>query len=776
MGTESLGSAVLDLETDASGLKRGMNEAKGVAQRGMNDMQKSADKMGKTLMKAFSVTAILLAGRAIVRVGKDLVAAFEVQEQAEARLAGVIRATGMAAGQSAAEMQNFASSLQGVTTFGDEAIIGMQAVLATFREIKGDVFDRTTEIALDLSATLGQDLRSSAIMLGKALQDPIVGLTAMSRAGITFTDTQKDMIRAMQEAGDMAGAQTLILDELEMQMGGVARTVADTATGAMKQLSNALGDMRERTGGFLAVAARPFVTWLTEIVTEGNAAAAAMETLRDAFSATTNAQIAALDVSAAISAQQDVIAAATEILRIKRISFAEDTRAVEAAKETVFVAEQRLRILLNTQIVQRNIRTEQQAIAAAAEAAAEEAERQAEAARIAALAYGEAVDFIQATLDSQLTQSDILQEQIGFLETFVALDAEIEASRLRALGILEDQLAVLQEQAEVVMNTVFADQQREALADRMLELQTEQEVQLQLVLEANRRRAEAARDAALAEQEALAAMQVSAGLAAARAAESDRSRRDLIARIRAGQEADLNQLRQAISGQGIAFTPPEAAAGPAAMSFDPVIAAVMTGLSLLATEMDSLAAIMDPVSLIFSGFVDTAGPAMEALNEALKPVVGALVMVGRLLGMVLAPVFELLAVVIEPLTHVFVFLFNAMRPLVSIFIFITNIIRNLGQFITNIVNRPFAPWTWGSGMINPFAGTEIPAISTDDLTVAGGDVVSGIGGGGAGATFQQQRPIIVTVNVFDNQVFGGNLQEFGIIIRDQILDINELGL
>ena len=774
---ESLGTAVLDLETDASGLKRGMNEAKGVAKRGMDDMQKSANSLGKTMVAAFSVTAILMAGRAIVRVGKDLVAAFEVQEQAEAKLAGVIRATGMAAGQSAAEMQNFASGLQSVTTFGDEAIIGMQAVLATFREIKGDVFDRTTEIALDLSATLGQDLRSSAIMLGKALQDPIVGLTAMSRAGITFTDTQKDMIRAMQEAGDMAGAQTLILDELEMQMGGVARTVADTATGSMKQLSNALGDMKERTGGFLSEAARPFVTWLTEIITEGNEAAAAMETLRDAFSATTRAQINALDIDAAIRAQNDVIVAAMEILRIKRISFDEDTRAVIAAKEMVVFEQEQLGLLIRRRVEQQGIRADQAAIAEAAKEAADEAARQAEALRLQQLEYAEAWGFVTKTLDAQKTQSDVLQEQITWLETFAWQDAQQEASKLAVLELLQDQLAVLQEQAEVVMNTVFADQQREALADRMLELQTEQEVQLQLVLEANRLRAEAARDAAVAEQEALEAAAQSADLAAARAAESDRSRRDLIARIRAGQEADLNQLRQALSEQGIPFTQPEQAAAPAAaMSFDPVIAAALAGVALLSSEMGSLAAIMDPVTVIFSGFIETAGPAMEALNEALKPVVGALVIVGRLLGMVLAPVFELLAVVIEPLTHVFVFLFNAMRPLVSIFIFITNIIKNLGQFITNIVSRPFAPWTWGRGMVNPTSGTDIPAITVGDLTATGGDVVAEQAGGGRGATFQQQRPIIVTVNVFDNQVFGGNLQEFGIIIRDQILDINELGL
>jgi energy-converting hydrogenase Eha subunit A len=45
-----------------------------------------------------------------------------------------------------------------------------------------------------------------------------------------------------------------------------------------------------------------------------------------------------------------------------------------------------------------------------------------------------------------------------------------------------------------------------------------------------------------------------------------------------------------------------------------------------------------------------------------------------------------------------------------------------------------------------------------------------------GATFQQQRPIDVTVNVFDNQVLGGNVRELAMMIKEEFLAIDELGL
>ncbi len=175
------------------------------------------------------------------------VAAFRRQEQALFRQEATLNATGFAAGLTAKELQKMAAGLQDITTFGDEAIIEGQNILLTFREIGKETFPRATKTALDLSTAMGIDLKNANIQVGKALNDPITGLTMLTRVGITFTDEQKALIRSLQETGDLAGAQAVILSELENQFGGAAEAAAQ-GTGAFIQLGNVFGDFLEDIG------------------------------------------------------------------------------------------------------------------------------------------------------------------------------------------------------------------------------------------------------------------------------------------------------------------------------------------------------------------------------------------------------------------------------------------------------------------------------------------------------------------------------------------------
>ena len=224
---------------------------------------------------AAGAAAAAAAIKKIVDVGKEVINAYKIQEQAEAKLNATLKATGFAAGKTTDELTNMASALQKVTTFGDEEILTGQNLLLTFRNIGENVFPRATQTMLDMSVALGQDLKSSAIQLGKALNDPKIGLTALQRVGITFTDQQKLMIHTMQDAGDIAGAQAVILKELENQFGGVAEAVGETATGAFEKLSNSISDYKEISGEKLAHTLHPFVKEINNMigaVNEGNAA------------------------------------------------------------------------------------------------------------------------------------------------------------------------------------------------------------------------------------------------------------------------------------------------------------------------------------------------------------------------------------------------------------------------------------------------------------------------------------------------------------------------
>jgi hypothetical protein len=229
--------------------------AKSLLGRALNKAGASISKFAKSAVSAAKKAAVGIAALAAsaIAVGAKMIKLYQVQAQAEAKLSAVIKATGYAAGITASEMKDHAAEMQKATGIGDEITISMQAVLATFREIKGDNFKRATEAILDMSVVMkkaGQDsaeVEQGAIRVGKALNDPIRGISALSRVGVQFTTQQRDQIRAMQEAGDIAGAQRVILAELEAQFGGAARAQNENVK-AWNLLKSTIGDFGERIG------------------------------------------------------------------------------------------------------------------------------------------------------------------------------------------------------------------------------------------------------------------------------------------------------------------------------------------------------------------------------------------------------------------------------------------------------------------------------------------------------------------------------------------------
>jgi hypothetical protein len=180
----------------------------------------------------------------VAALRKTVTASIEAQA-VQAQLAAAIRSTGGVAGQSVTALNEHAAALQKVTSFGDEAINKAQSLLLTFTKIQGDTFPKATEAVLNVATAMGTDLQSAAIQVGKALNDPILGVTALARSGIQFTQSQKDTIKALVETGQQAEAQRLILKELEVQFGGSAKAARDTLGGALAGLRNAFGDLFE---------------------------------------------------------------------------------------------------------------------------------------------------------------------------------------------------------------------------------------------------------------------------------------------------------------------------------------------------------------------------------------------------------------------------------------------------------------------------------------------------------------------------------------------------
>jgi hypothetical protein len=217
---------------------------------------------GSSVKKVFAAIAVAVAAKKIFDFGKKLLSLYAVQEKAEARMAAVVKATGGAAGFTTQQMKDMAKALQDVTTFGDETILGAQAIIATFKNIRGDNFKRTTQAAADMASVMQTDLKGSAMQVAKALQDPLRGLTMLTRVGVTFTEQQKEMVKGFMETGDVMKAQGVILDELEGQFGGASKAMAETFTGRWEQMKNTIGDVGEQ----LATAFIPILEEMIPII------------------------------------------------------------------------------------------------------------------------------------------------------------------------------------------------------------------------------------------------------------------------------------------------------------------------------------------------------------------------------------------------------------------------------------------------------------------------------------------------------------------------------
>jgi hypothetical protein len=217
------------------------------------------------------VGAIAGVGLALVNMVPDWIAAAEEARKADKRLQAVADSMGIfgsETGKVTKRLGDFANSLQLQTGIEDEVIKGNQAILLTFKSlaksagIVGGAFDRATVLTLDLAEVMKTDSASAAKQLGKALENPVKGLTALTKSGITFTDAEKAKIKALVESGRLLEAQDMVLKAIETQVGGTAEATASAAD----KMKVAFSEIAERLGTALLPAvdkmATQFADWL----------------------------------------------------------------------------------------------------------------------------------------------------------------------------------------------------------------------------------------------------------------------------------------------------------------------------------------------------------------------------------------------------------------------------------------------------------------------------------------------------------------------------------
>lgn len=235
------------LEAKAAQAEKELEDFKSKALGGLG---KAFTDVGKIATGFLAANVLSGAAEKVTGFFSDSVAAIKESMAVQSQLDTVLKSTGGAAGVTAKQVNDMAGQMEKLSLFEDEAIISSSSLLLTFTNIGKDVFPRAQQTVLDMSQALGQDLKSSSVQLGKALNDPIKGITALSRVGVSFTEDQKKMIAAMVEGGDVAGAQAVILAELEKEFGGSAKAASDAA-GKTEQYKDRMNDLKEQIGAGL---------------------------------------------------------------------------------------------------------------------------------------------------------------------------------------------------------------------------------------------------------------------------------------------------------------------------------------------------------------------------------------------------------------------------------------------------------------------------------------------------------------------------------------------
>lgn len=240
-----IASAFVSLIPSADGFGRKLESEVGSQTKGVGK------RLGSGFGKAFALGGGLIAAAGIGSLLKDSVGEAREAQKVGALTESIIKSTGGAAKVSAKQVGDLASAISLKTGVDDEAIQSGANLLLTFKNVKNVVdgefvgaFNRATYAATDLSAAGFGSIEGASKMLGKALNDPVKGISALGRAGVTFSDDQQKLIKGFVETGDVAKAQNIILSEVESQVGGAA---AASAT-AGEKASVAFGNLKEDLG------------------------------------------------------------------------------------------------------------------------------------------------------------------------------------------------------------------------------------------------------------------------------------------------------------------------------------------------------------------------------------------------------------------------------------------------------------------------------------------------------------------------------------------------
>lgn len=204
--------------------------------KGINNAKQQVGGFGGMVSKVGGLLSAAFVATGIIAFAKSAIDSYNKVAQANAKMNAVIKATGGVAGVSATYVKQLTGELKRITLYSGTELTNAAAVLLTFPKVTKDIFKDALTQAANMSAVLGGDLQSSIIQIGKALNSPQIGLTALRRSGVSFTEQQVAMIKSLVASGKQLEAQKIILQELNTEFGGAAQSIAKSGIGAWTML------------------------------------------------------------------------------------------------------------------------------------------------------------------------------------------------------------------------------------------------------------------------------------------------------------------------------------------------------------------------------------------------------------------------------------------------------------------------------------------------------------------------------------------------------------
>jgi len=245
----------------------------------LDDTVTASGNKFKSTFSGIMPLAAAAAGTAVVKFATDSIKAFNESEAANAQTEARLKSTGGTANVTADDVGNLANTIRNLSGIDDEAVQSSENMLLTFTKVRNevgkgnDIFNQATAAIADMATGMNQgaipssdQLQAATIQLGKALNDPIAGMGALSRVGVQFTDQQKEQITTLVASGRQLEAQKIILGEVETQFGGAAKAAGDTFAGSMAKAANAVEDIQEVLGKAIVTAVQPLLEAFTELV------------------------------------------------------------------------------------------------------------------------------------------------------------------------------------------------------------------------------------------------------------------------------------------------------------------------------------------------------------------------------------------------------------------------------------------------------------------------------------------------------------------------------